>query len=227
MTTLIRTDITVPAKPFYGEADAPFRSLIDMLEPTLRESANWKVRRKVLNDRLLALYEVYIRDVRRRTSAAIAQAKAVVEPAADPSPPVGEPDGPTAEDPMPKAGGLDDLTKMIPLTLVVHLYVGTALERLGEAQITTPEQAFFYALSCHPEHRTSAQGWIDADHRNGRAIRKMMREERPLTQLLDRIAALDAELAEVIGSVGAQSPASAIAAQEAGAREDVAQEHRA
>lgn len=68
---------------------------------------------------------------------------------------------------------------------VLPLYVGALLERLDEREIRCVEQAAVYILSIHREHQEAAHGWLEADFRNAKAFKKLLRADRRYADVLE------------------------------------------
>src|SRR5689334_17918982 len=71
------------------------------------------------------------------------------------------------------------------LARVVPYFVGGILEKLAEPEVSSVEQAAFYALSAHPEHQEAAERWLEADPRHIKAFRRFMKANRYYKQLMD------------------------------------------
>jgi uncharacterized protein (DUF2461 family) len=62
----------------------------------------------------------------------------------------------------------------LPFMAVLPLHIGAILEKLGEEEIISVEQAAFYLLSIHPEHQQVADQWIQSDKANLKAMTKFI-----------------------------------------------------
>lgn len=71
---------------------------------------------------------------------------------------------------------------------VVPFYLGGILEKLGETEIASLEQAAFYLLSAHPEHQAAAERWLEADPRRLKAFRKFVKANRYYRDLMGDFA---------------------------------------
>ncbi|WP_207485860.1 hypothetical protein [Arenibaculum pallidiluteum] len=130
--------IARPAESAYDEASPEIRALIDQVVSELQGLPDWTQRPAVLVEMVDAL-DLAMNDAESEEEQA--EAGEGGEEAAG-----GE------EDEMEEADGFAE---------IVTFYVGAALERLEEQEITGPEQVAFYLLSCHPEHLEAAQAWLE------------------------------------------------------------------
>ncbi|EWY38963.1 hypothetical protein N825_10500 [Skermanella stibiiresistens SB22] len=62
----------------------------------------------------------------------------------------------------------------LPFTAVLPLHIGAILEKLGEEEMMSADQAAFYLLSIHPEHQQAADQWIQGDKANIKAMTKFI-----------------------------------------------------
>lgn len=154
----------------------------------IREGANWVVRKRRLLDTLLAIEaaiggspnEALVGDG-SDFAALRAEIQKMEEEAHAAAVAAGEtPDDPLDDDELAAAANEIAFLTGLPT------YVGTVLELLDEAEITSVEQAAFYHLSAHAEHQRAADAWFDADIRNDKAFRKFLRANRDYSDLLDR-----------------------------------------
>ncbi len=156
------TAIARPSRSVFDTSPDTLRPFLEGLTARVAGGANWMVRKKTVCDLLLGLDAFF--------ALPAAERRAMLGDAAAP------PDKPEGE------GGPADFRNVLPL------YVGAILEGLSETTITNPEQAAIYRLSIHPEHQAAAEGWMLADPRNGKAVRRLMRAARRYRQLMDRMA---------------------------------------
>ena len=73
----------------------------------------------------------------------------------------------------------------LPFMAVLPLHIGAILEKLGEEEIISVEQAAFYLLSIHPEHQQVADQWIQSDKANLKAMTKFI-DTNPFYAALQR-----------------------------------------
>ncbi len=154
--------IATPARSVFATSPEKLRPFLEGLAARVAGSANWLVRKKTICDLLLGLDAFF--------ALPAAERRALLADGGGP-----EEDG-TDEGPA-------DFRRVLPL------YVGAILEGLAEKNISEPEQAAIYLLSIHPEHQAAAEGWMLADPRHGKAVRKLMRSDRRYRQMMDRMAA--------------------------------------
>lgn len=155
------TTIATPARSVFETSPEKLRPFLEGLAARVSGGANWMVRKKTICDLLLGLDAFF--------ALPAAERRALLAEGGGP-----EEDG-TDEGPA-------DFRRVLPL------YVGAILEGLAETDVSGPEQAAIYLLSIHPEHQAAADGWMRADPRNGKAVRKLMRTDRRYRQLMDRMA---------------------------------------
>lgn len=144
--------IARPAESAYDNASPEIRGLIDQVVAELRGMPDWADRPPVLLEMVdaldLAMNEADAEDEESDEGAGPAASAAEDEEG-------GEEDEELEED------DLDGFAE------VIAFYVGAVLEQLDEKEVTGPEQAAFYLLSCHAEHIEAAQGWLDqGDHQD-------------------------------------------------------------
>lgn len=156
------TIIDTPSRSVFETSPEKLRPFLEGLAARVSGGANWMVRKKTICDLLLGLDGFFaLPAAERRVLLA---------------------DGGTAADEPEGDEGPSDFRNVLPL------YVGAILEGLDEKTISGPEQAAIYLLSIHPEHQAAAEGWMLADPRNGKAVRKLMRADRRYRQIMDRMA---------------------------------------
>ena len=73
-------------------------------------------------------------------------------------------------------------------------YVGAVLERLDEWEVSGPEQAAFYMLSCHPEHLEAAQAWLADASANQAAFEDFIEANPDYAAVLDMVEEMYADL---------------------------------
>ncbi|GLR80107.1 hypothetical protein [Azospirillum oryzae] len=162
MTAPTMTSIEPPARSVFETSPEKLRPFLEGLAARVSGGSNWMVRKKTVCDLLLGLDAFFALPAAERR--ALMADDGVPSDAAD------------AE------GGPEDFRKVLPL------YVGAILEGLKETAIASPEQAAIYLLSIHPEHQAAAEAWMLADPRNGKSVRRLMRDDRRYRQLMDRMA---------------------------------------
>lgn len=129
--------ITPPADSVYETADPEIRTVLDEMVAGLRAAPDWQARASLMLEMVDAL------DLAINTDAG------------------DEDDAWEGEDDLLDQDGLDEVGNTdADFAEVVTFYAGAVLERLGEKEITAPEQAAFYMLSCHPEHLDAVQAWL-------------------------------------------------------------------
>ena len=68
---------------------------------------------------------------------------------------------------------------------VVPYFIGGILEKLGETEIASIEQAAFYILSEHQEHQDAADQWLQANpSKREKAFKKFIKANRYYRELL-------------------------------------------
>lgn len=160
------TTIAPPTRSVFETSPEKLRPFLEGLAARVSGGSNWLVRKKTVCDLLLGLDAFF--------ALPAAERQALMS---DDATPAATPAEATVAD-----GGPEDFRKVLPL------YVGAILERLAETTVSSPEQAAVYLLSIHPEHQAAAEGWMLADPRNGKSVRKLMRTDRRYRQLMDRMA---------------------------------------
>ena len=166
MTAPNRISIEPPARSVFETSPEKLRPFLEGLAARVSGGSNWMVRKKTVCDLLLGLDAFFALPAAERSALR-----------ADDASPSGA--GATPAD---AEGGPEDFRKVLPL------YVGAILEGLKETAIASPEQAAIYLLSIHPEHQAAAEAWMLADPRNGKSVRRLMRDDRRYRQLMDRMA---------------------------------------
>nr|WP_295834695.1 hypothetical protein [uncultured Azospirillum sp.] len=162
MTALNLTAIEPPARSVFETSPEKLRPFLEGLATRVSGGSNWMVRKKTVCDLLLGLDAFFALPAAER-SALMA-------------------DDASSDTPADEGGGPEDFRKVLPL------YVGAILEGLKETAIASPEQAAIYLLSIHPEHQAAAEAWMLVDPRNGKSVRRLMRDDRRYRQLMDRMA---------------------------------------
>ncbi len=162
MTAPTTTSIEPPARSVFETSPEKLRPFLEGLAARVSGGSNWMVRKKTVCDLLLGLDAFFALPAAER-SALMA-------------------DDASSGTPADAEGGPEDFRKVLPL------YVGAILEGLKETAIASPEQAAIYLLSIHPEHQAAAEAWMLADPRNGKSVRRLMRDDRRYRQLMDRMA---------------------------------------
>ncbi|SMF67157.1 hypothetical protein SAMN02982917_3572 [Azospirillum oryzae] len=162
MTAPTMTAIEPPARSVFETSPEKLRPFLESLAARVSGGSNWMVRKKTVCDLLLGLDAFFALPAAER-SALMA-------------------DDTSSDTPADEGGGPEDFRKVLPL------YVGAILEGLKETAIASPEQAAIYLLSIHPEHQAAAEAWMLADPRNGKSVRRLMRDDRRYRQLMDRMA---------------------------------------
>ncbi|MBK1837515.1 hypothetical protein JHL17_08830 [Azospirillum sp. YIM B02556] len=160
------TAIATPARSVFETSSDKLRPFLEGLAARVSAGSNWMVRKKTVCELLLGLDAFF--------ALPAAERQALMSDGATPAGDADMADG--AE------GGPEDFRRVLPI------YVGAILERLAEKTIMSPEQAAIYLLSIHPEHQAAAEAWMLADPRNGKSVRKLMRNDRRYRQLMDRMA---------------------------------------
>lgn len=154
------TTIEPPARSVFETSPEKLRPFLESLAARVSGGSNWMVRKKTVCDLLLGLDAFFALPAAERSALMADDASSAAD----------------AE------GGPEDFRKVLPL------YVGAILEGLKETAIASPEQAAIYLLSIHPEHQAAAEAWMLADPRNGKSVRRLMRDDRRYRQLMDRMA---------------------------------------
>ncbi|MBI1206317.1 MAG: hypothetical protein GC191_03390 [Azospirillum sp.] len=147
------------AEPVGAEpAEEEAGDLLDRLTEVIAADANWRVRKKSFLD-VLDVIELHFDQDREQRGE-------------DGAPP---PEVPTdGEDP-------EDFVEVVPML------IAGILKRLGNAEIRCAEQAAFHLLSAAPDHHIAARAWANADFKNDRALRKLLRADRRLADWFEQI----------------------------------------
>jgi hypothetical protein len=154
------TAIATPAKSVFDTSPEKLRPFLEGLAVRASGSPNWLVRKKTICDLLLGLDAFFALPAAERQSLL----------------------APGSEELDDGHSGPEDFRRVLPL------YVGAILERLAEPRMVQAEQAALYLLSIHPEHQMAAEQWMLANPDHGKAVRKLMRNDRRYRQIMDRMA---------------------------------------
>lgn len=152
------TPIAPLARSVFDTAPDALRAFLDSLTTQVAEGTNWMIRKKRICDLMLGLATFFDLTPEQRQE--------LMER-------VGQD--------MPPDEGEDekvDFAELLPM------YIGAVLERLNEPAIGSAEQAAIYVLSIHPEHYEAAEKWMQADPRNGKTVRRIMRNDKRLDSVL-------------------------------------------
>jgi len=156
------------ARSVYDTAPDPLKDFLTGLSAQVAEGANWMVRKKRLCDLMMGLGAFF--------DLTPGQRREMLEE--------------MGRDPVPED---DRENETVDFAELLPMYIAAVLEKLNEPAITSAEQAAIYILSIHPEHYEAAEAWMLQDPRNGKAVRRIMRNDKRLDSLL-RI--VDAHLLE-------------------------------
>ena len=181
------TAIAKPENSVFDTAPEELRPVLDSIVQAVQADANWKVRKKTLLDALLvvetmsqlsprqqAAFEALMTGIEDGTISE-ADAKAAMDAIEADAGGGDEEDGEEDED----EDGISASAEVLPV------FIGAVLERLGEDRITSAEQAAVYILSVHPEHYEAAEEWLEADIKNAKAFKKLLRADRRYATLFE------------------------------------------
>ena len=179
------TAIAKPENSVFDTAPEELRPVLDSIVEAVQADANWKVRKKTLLDALLVVETMTQLSPRQQEafealmtgiedgSISEEQAKAAMDAIeADEG---GDEDEEEDEDEDAGSASAE----------VLPVFIGAVLERLGEERITSVEQAAVYILSVHPEHYGAAEDWLEADIKNAKAFKKLLRADRRYANLFE------------------------------------------
>ena len=200
----------------YRTADGPLKSFLDAAVEELRQHKSWKEREPVFLD-VIAMIELgfdaegkeglddeeFMDSLdpaeRERLERALPTLQRLVTevddlPVVDLRSPAAaaEAESEADEDLDGDEDDFDDDGELEFLDLLPFV-VGAVLERLNEKDLTTSEQAAFYALSCHTEHVAAAQAWLEAEPKNAAAFRAFVEAKPRYAELLAMLNELDEE----------------------------------
>lgn len=177
------TPIPTIDQPVMPELDDSLTVFLAELTERVRGGANWMVRKKILLDALSAVEKLALMSEEERTEL-LDQVRQRMggEPEVESGTPV-------ADDAAEASREGEELAAPPPAMLIL-LYCGAVLESLGETEIRSAEQAMVYALSIHPAHNQAAVDWSQADPRNAKAMRKLIRHDRRFKHLFDSVSTL-------------------------------------
>lgn len=206
----VAVPLQAPQWSALDELPDPVRALLREFADDLTARANWMVRKKRLLDILLTFDEVFSMspEERRRLANRMTEVAGGSPGGAEVPPEAGAEPSPRTDEAAPPETDEDDGDA--PSIMLIQFYAGTILEQLAETSIRSAEQAACYALSVHPEHHTASLAWVEADPRNAKALRKLLRADRDLASLFNALADLDeSRFNETMGSDGGGSPPAA------------------
>ncbi len=178
------TAIAKPENSVFDTAPEELRPVLDSIAEAVQGDANWKVRKKTLLDALLVIETMTQLSPRQQEAfealmtgiedGSISEEQAKTAMDAIEADEGGEEDGEDEED--------QDVGASAE---VLPVFIGAVLERLGEDRITSVEQAAVYILSVHPEHYGAAEDWLQADIKNAKAFKKLLRADRHYANLFE------------------------------------------
>lgn len=182
------TAIAKPENSVFDTAPEELRPVLDSIVQAVQADANWKVRKKTLLDALLVVETMT--QLNPRQQAAFEALMTGIEDGS-----ISEADAKTAMDAIEADLGDDeedgeddedeDEDGIAASAEVLPVFIGAVLERLGEERIVSAEQAAVYILSVHPEHYEAAEAWLEADIKNAKAFKKLLRADRRYATLFD------------------------------------------
>ncbi|MCW2249100.1 hypothetical protein M2352_004760 [Azospirillum fermentarium] len=156
------------ARSVYDTAPDPLKEFLGGLAAQVAAGGNWMVRKKTLCDLMMGLGAFFELTPEQR--------REMIED--------------MGRDPVPDD---DQDNERVEFAELLPMYIAAVLETLNEPAITSAEQAALYILSIHPEHYEAAEAWMLADPRNGKTVRRIMRNDKRLDSLLRMV---DAHLLE-------------------------------
>jgi hypothetical protein len=183
------TGTPIPAieHPVMPELDEGLTTFLAELTERVRRGSNWMVRKKILLDALVAVEKLALMSEADRAELLDVVRQRMGEESGSPGPdeaPV------VAADDAAEAATAGEETAAPPPAMLILLYCGAVLETLGETEVRSAEQAMVYALSIHPAHNQAAVDWSQADPRNAKAMRKLIRHDRRFKHLFDSVSTL-------------------------------------
>ncbi len=147
------------ARSVYDTAPDPLKDFLTSLSAQVAEGANWMIRKKRLCEMMMGLAAFFDLTPEQR--------REMMEEIGHTPPP-----------------GDDEENVKVDFAELLPMYIAAVLEKLNEPAITSAEQAAIYILSIHPEHYEAAEAWMLQDPRNGKAVRRIMRNDKRLDSLL-------------------------------------------
>ncbi|NYZ11077.1 hypothetical protein HL658_00830 [Azospirillum sp. RWY-5-1] len=178
------TPIPTVEHPVMPELDEGLTTFLSELAERVRGGSNWMVRKKILLDALVAVEQLALMSEADRVEVLDVLRRRMGEEAEPDEVPVT-----TADDAAEAAEGGEE-TAAPPPAMLILLYCGGVLETLGETEVRSAEQAMVYALSIHPAHNQAAVDWSQANPRNAKAMRKLIRHDRRFKHLFDSVSTL-------------------------------------
>jgi len=177
--------VTVIAKPAESLFDTAPEELVPVLESmaqAVRADANWKVRKKTLVEALMVV-ETMTELTPRQQDAFGTLMKGIEEGT------ISEEEAKAAIDAIEaeEVSEEEEEDGIAASTEVLPVFIGAILERLEETELVCAEQAALYLLSAHPEHYEAAEAWLQADLKNTKAFKKLLRADRRYAALFDLI----------------------------------------
>lgn len=175
------TAIAKPEHSVFDTAPEELRPVLESLVEAVQGDANWKVRKKTLLDALLVVETMT--QLSPKQQEAFEALMAGIEDGS-----ISEADAKARMDAIEEAeaeGEDEDEEGVAASAEVLPMFIGAVLERLGEDRVTSVEQAALYILSVHPEHYEAAEEWLQADEKNAKAFRKLLRADRRYAGLFD------------------------------------------
>ncbi len=176
------TAIAKPPDSLYDTAPDELVPVLESMVQAVQASANWKTRKKTLMEALMVVETM---------TALNTHQKEIFEGLVK-----GIEDGSLSEEEAKEAisaisatddAESDEKPDAIPLTEILPIFIGAILERLDEPEIVCAEQVAFYLLSAHPEHFEAAEAWLQADFKNSKAFKKLLRADRRYAGLFELI----------------------------------------
>jgi len=174
------TAIAKPEESVFDTAPEDLRPVLESLVEAVQADANWKVRKKTLLDALLVVETMT--QLNPRQQQAFESLMAGIEDGS-----ISEEEAKAAMDAIEADEGADDedAETMDMAGDILPMFIGAVLERLDEDRIDSAEQAALYILSIHPEHYEAAEDWLQADVKNAKAFKKLLRADRRYAALFE------------------------------------------
>ncbi|WP_448189363.1 hypothetical protein [Azospirillum sp. sgz301742] len=189
------TAIAKPENSVFDTAPEELRPVLDSIVEAVQADANWKVRKKTLLDALLVVETMSQLSPRQQEAF-----EALMTGIEDGS--MSEADAKAAMDAIEANLGNDEEEDgeedegedgVAASAEVLPVFIGAVLERLGEDRIVSAEQAAVYILSVHPEHYEAAEEWLQADIKNAKAFKKLLRADRRYAALFEMLLGEEGE----------------------------------
>lgn len=176
------TAIAKPVNSVFATAPDELRPILESMVEAVKADANWKVRKKTLVEALVVVDTMTSMNPRQQQAF-----EALMKGIEDGS--ISEEEAKSAMDAMEAGSDAEDGEDdgIAASADVLPVFIGAVLERLEETDLVCAEQAAFYLLSVHPEHYEAAENWLEADHKNAKAFKKLLRSDDAYAALFELI----------------------------------------